>query len=371
MFNDFSDSSLKNYFVDDFFLCQEKFLQAINDLEQAAVDFVEQKQWQLENSQLMSNAVYIGKQHASKVLVLISGTHGVEGYCGSAIQRFLLAKIHQQQIKLPTDTALITLHALNPWGMFWARRCDHQGIDVNRNFIDFSQLSEKKFSEKNSDYQQVLDFLNMSDSQQRRQKMHALVAEWGQVRFDEVFSGGQYQSEWAPFYGGRQASFSQGIINDVINTWHLGEREVFVIDLHTGLGPWAYGEIISDHPAASQANHFAKQLFGAALAITEMGESFSVKKAGLLDYRWHQLMQTQGCFVTLEFGTYGTDALFETLLNEHLFWRDHSPSGLHDAAYLQQRKAMMNHFFPNDNLWQQAVLFKAWQVVQKVLVHYA
>ncbi len=33
------------------------------------------------------------------------------------------------------------IHALNPWGMQWARRCDEQGIDINRNFIDFNQLS--------------------------------------------------------------------------------------------------------------------------------------------------------------------------------------------------------------------------------------
>lgn len=362
--NSFSPSALEKYFVNDFFICRENFLSAVNQLKETDLTFVESKQWLVDKNQeqVATNAVYIGEKNAKKVLVIISGTHGVEGYCGSAIQNFLLSNISKQTIKLPKDNAIIMLHALNPWGMLWARRCDHQGIDVNRNFVDFSNLPKA-----NTDYEKVLDFLNIADPKVRQEKMKTLVAHWGQTHFDEVFSGGQYQHDWAPFYGGQQASFSQKVVEDVINTWGLSKQEIVVIDLHTGLGPWAYGEMISDHPINSQANSFAKKIFGEAVAITEKGESFSVKKAGLLDYRWHKMMQTSGCFLTLEFGTYGTDALFHTLLNEHLYWKNHKPISLSDELYQEQRSAMMKHFFPRDSLWQQAALFKAWQTVQTIL----
>jgi len=372
MFNDLSAATLTPWFAADFFSCRNKFLEQVKAVENSTSYSVDKKQWTLENAikHLSCDAAYIGNHNAKKILLFISGTHGVEGYCGSAIQCFLLSKIAQQKIIIPHDTAIVMIHALNPWGMHWARRCDSEGIDINRNFIDFSNPPKL-----HKNYAKVLDFLNGANHDIRQEKMRELVELWGQKLFDEVFSGGQFEYAWAPFYGGKQKSFSQKIIDDVIGQW-LGterfgaEHEIVVLDLHTGLGPWSYGEIISDHPLHSHANVFANKILGEALAITEQGKSFSVKKTGLLDYRWHQLMQNKGCFLTLEFGSYGTDALFSVLLNEHLFWKNHRPVSLDDAAYSEHRKAMLKHFSPQDSLWQQAVIFKTLQVTHKFLEYF-
>src|SRR5690606_41795533 len=75
----------------------------------------------------------------SKVLVLITGTHGVEGHAGSAVQTDLWGLIEQRKVTLPEDIAILMVHPLNPFGYAWGRRCDEQGIDLNRNFIDFTQ----------------------------------------------------------------------------------------------------------------------------------------------------------------------------------------------------------------------------------------
>ena len=78
-------------------------------------------------------------------------------------------------------------------------------------------------------------------------------------------------------------------------------------------------------------------------------------------------MQNEGCFLTLEFGSFGTKSLFQVLLDEHLFWKGWKQPEASDSGYSLQRKAMLNHFCPNDSLWQQAVLFKSWQVAEKIL----
>jgi hypothetical protein len=83
-----------------------------------------------------------GNGNATKALVLSSGTHGVEGYCGSFIQcQFLLDGMHKQ---LPDDLMLVMIHGVNPHGFAWQRRVNEDNIDLNRNFADHSTLSQNQ-----------------------------------------------------------------------------------------------------------------------------------------------------------------------------------------------------------------------------------
>src|SRR6184192_139570 len=85
---------------------------------------------------LGTDAAYFGDPDARKLVVIVSGTHGPEGYSGSAAQLlFLRAKLHA---KLPPSTGVLLVHALNAYGFAWDRRVTEEGCDLNRNFIDFS-----------------------------------------------------------------------------------------------------------------------------------------------------------------------------------------------------------------------------------------
>lgn len=369
-------NKVKEYFFYDFAHCRQAFLQSVDALGRQHIQHVmphDTQAWTLSPSDLplgyvdnlTTDAVYIGDPDASNLVVLISATHGVEGYCGSAIQRFLLDRIGQSPDILPPNLALLVIHGLNPWGMHWARRCDQHGVDLNRNFVDFTALPELDPA-----YAKVLAALQEEHPQKRQQAMDEHIAQLGQKKFDEVFSGGQYHYDWAPFYGGVRPAFASGVIDKCISSWRLTEKELVVIDLHSGLGPWGFGELISDHDLNSPGNAFAQQLFGAAVAITALDGSFSVAKRGLQDYRWHQLMQQSGCYLTLEFGTYGTKALFDVLLDEHLFWYQNKRFDGNDDAYLRRRAAMIDHFCPQDTFWQESVLLKSWQVFNRITEFY-
>jgi hypothetical protein len=239
--------------------------------------------------------------------------------------------------------------------MHWARRCDASGIDLNRNFVDY-----QKVEALDPEYEGILSTL--MNSKDRYQEMQNQSEKWGQQTFDRIFSGGQYVHTWAPFFGGQSPAHGRKVIENVIELYDLPSRNTMVIDLHTGLGPWAFGELISDHLSNSHGNQQAKGIFGAAIANAHEGASFSVPKAGLLDYRFHQFMNEKGFFLTLEFGSYGSAALFEVLLSDHVYWRDYEPSSIDEADYQFYRERMIEHFCPKDSIWQQAVLFKAWQV---------
>ena len=86
-------------------------------------------------------------------------------------------------------------------------------------------------------------------------------------------------------------------------------------------------------------------------------------KLGLLDYAWHTIMNEHSCYITLEFGTYRTEQLFEVLLRDHQLWAQ-------PENYLVRREhsqLMRQHFCPNDKAWKEMVLFRARQVISQAL----
>ena len=72
-----------------------------------------------EGEELSSDMLLIGPADAERLLIVTSATHGAEGFCGSAIETgWLQSGIFTQ---LPADTAVLLVHAINPYGFAWVR----------------------------------------------------------------------------------------------------------------------------------------------------------------------------------------------------------------------------------------------------------
>src|SRR4051812_22058337 len=89
----------------------------------------------LDDEELFVDVAEIGPADAADVVVVVSGTHGVEGYLGSALQRRHLASLDAGGASGP---AIVFVHALNPYGFSWVRRVNEDNVDLNRNFVDWS-----------------------------------------------------------------------------------------------------------------------------------------------------------------------------------------------------------------------------------------
>ena len=82
-----------------------------------------------------------GPPDAANMLVLIAGTHGVEGHCGSGGEIAWLR--HGGADRLPKNTGALLIHALNPHGFAWTRRVTEDNVDLNRNFVDHDKAYPK------------------------------------------------------------------------------------------------------------------------------------------------------------------------------------------------------------------------------------
>ena len=316
-----------------------------------------------DGSELFTDIVWLGSDGASKVLVLISATHGVEGFAGSAVQADFLNEVKRTGWQPPVGTAVLVIHALNPWGMAWLRRCDQDGIDLNRNFIDFDQPLPA-----NPGYLALREVLMQADSSERSQQLQQYAQQHGQSAQEIAISGGQYSDPSGPFFGGTGKAHSRLLIEKLINEFTLGEKQLAVIDLHTGLGPYGYGEIICDHAPDSAGTQTAQHWYGDAVTLPLAGTSSSVPKLGLMDYAWHQIMGDDSCFVTLEYGSYGTKLLFDCILADHRLHATNAIEAIAETAqYRAVKQQLQRHFCPPDQQWQQMVIWRARQVIQLAL----
>lgn len=306
-----------------------------------------------EGEALITDTVWIGPESAAKVLVLIAGTHGIEGFAGSAIEIDILRLIAKGYVIIPENTAVLMIHALTPWGYAWQRRCDADGVDLNRNVVDF----DKPLPE-NSGYEQLRPALFLFDAKQREAAFAEFAGQHGREAFESAISAGQYTDPSGPFYGGSAPAHGRLVTEALISHYSLHQRDLAVIDLHTGLGPYGYGEIICDHEPDSAGTAVAGRWYGDSVTLPLLGTSSSVPKTGLLDYAWHRVMNDRSCYITLEFGTYRTHELFEVLLQDHLLWAQPGNQQARD----EHRKVMRHHFCPDDAVWQEMVLFRARQV---------
>ena len=162
-----------------------------------------------EGTPLVTHVAWLGTPAARRVLVMIGGTHGIEGFAGTAVMCDLLAGLPRQ---LHDDLAILCIHALNPWGYAWHRRCDAEGIDLNRNFIDFGQALPD-----NPGYRALRAALFDDDSARRQRVLDEYRRVHGQTAYEIAVSGGQYGDPLGPFYGGVQPAQGRRTIEAILH----------------------------------------------------------------------------------------------------------------------------------------------------------
>jgi Protein of unknown function (DUF2817) len=302
--------------------------------------------------ELATDVALIGDPAAKHLLVVSSGMHGVEGYCGSGCQ---IALMHDQELLARlsrADLAMVMIHAINPYGFSHLRRVNEDNIDMNRNFLDFAQPLPD-----NPEYAEVHGLMLPAQWPPNQHALDALeqyVQKHGEHRFKSAVTIGQHSHADGLFYSGRAASWSNTTLRHILAKNGEGRQSIAWMDIHTGLGPAGHGEKIFGGQNNAEELARARACWGADVFSIFDGQSASkaVRGSGTsclpVQCPW-AVTTTLG----LEFGTLPSDDVLQALRADH--WLSNQPGG-DSAQRTQIKQDLMDAFILDDAEWRGMVV---------------
>ena len=300
-----------------------------------------------------------GDPGAARVVVISSGTHGIEGYSGSGLQCLLLHEGLAKQ--LPKDTRLVMVHAVNPYGFAWQRRTNESNIDLNRNFVDFDNLPV------NEGYREIAKIFEPeiwdAKSSEIHNEIRSVVKTRGLEWYQGALSGGQYEYPEGMFYGGTAPAWSNKTIREVAKDHLTHTGEIVWIDIHTALGPFGTAECIVDYTPGSKPYQRSVTLWGDRVKSAVSGDSYSAPIVGSMItglFNSYPMLVGAG----LEFGTRSGREVIQALIADQ--W-------LHRYGDLDLDKGhpikdmMMDAFYPDFSEWRESIASITRSVVGQAL----
>lgn len=339
--------------------CRRKFLESGSGVS-ARLESFEHPLFGPSGEPLACDVQIIGDPGAARILVLESGLHGAEGFAGSAIQVAVLRTLIP-----PSGIALVLVHAINPWGFAWNRRVNEDNVDLNRHFLDWDAPGDLT----NEGYAALADVLIPDDDSETaiarsNAALEAYRVAHGDAALSAAIKRGQYCYPDGLHYGGTGKSWSSETVVAITERFLKGATKLGVIDVHTGLGPYGFGECLSGEAPDSGEGSRASAWYGDVAHTKSPASGYSGSSASILDgYRraahWAEITP-----IGLEFGTQATVQVRNAVQLDA--WL-HLNGGRNNSAWDRVKARMSDAFNPDDPKWQNAVVSRGLTVVSQGL----
>jgi hypothetical protein len=303
------------------------------------------------------------------MLVMISGVHGIEGFTGSAVQRYLLSNglnVH--------NTAILMIHGFNQWGFKKFRRVNENNIDLNRNFI----IDRNHFKPDDSQYAMLNDFINPSGTPSENLFEHGMfllkavykIARYSIEPLRSSILRGQYSYEKGLFFGGKEPQEQQLMIQQLISKYFKPYKKVVLIDLHTGYGQRGKLHLLAGKSADPNSVELRKIFFENDIDFADKKHFYAVQ-GEMITYFAEQIFESTRADVvgvTFEYGTLDSqkttgsiESLRRMILENQAFHNPGSP----DLNKIENLFKEM--FYPSDHQWRARVLTQTDEKMQRVI----
>jgi len=296
----------------------------------------------------------VGSRDAPRQLLVISGTHGLEGRAGSAMQVAWL--IAGDAGKLPADVGVVLVHALNPYGFAYASRTTENNVDLNRNFVD-----HRAAYPANPGYAELHDALVPAVwSEATLAATDAATARFrerhGADALFDVTARGQYTHPEGVMYGGSQREWSNVTLERIVQEHLSGARQVGLIDWHTGIGDYGQPFFLCFNPDGSDLQAEAARWWGQDLVVGQRPNGLARPDyQGLVFNGVRQFLGDRPMVgAVIEYGTAAGPARAASRLDQWLrFKAPAQPDARRDAVL---RADVIDAMVPTSSLWRRAVI---------------
>jgi hypothetical protein len=326
-----------NFFSSNYHEAREKFLALAESYGLRNVRFRVPHE---ASSELFLDFAFV-RRNPERLLIHLSGTHGIEGYLGSAVQSAILSDPTPA-----TDASLLFVHAVNPYGMQFFRRANGNNVDLNRNYTRNPQ--------PNPDYAAFNSYLNP------RTQLEFLTGKisgfysmkrFGPARTAQAVASGQNSHPKGLFFMGERIQREVQLLQEILRSHFSGVKEAIAIDLHSGLGTMGEEMLFVDEDVNPLARELFTQLFGRAPTLPDPAQGSYINQGRLSDAIRDALSAAKVHCVLQEIGTYPAGKVLDALRQENFEWHANG----HGASPSTQAK-MLEMFCPSNPAWRESAL---------------
>ncbi|MCW3838090.1 M14 family metallopeptidase [Sphingomonas canadensis] len=307
-----------------------------------------------------TRAAWIGPEDAVRVTVVVSGTHGIEGYAGAAIQSAWLERAGRHWPG--REDALLMVHQINPWGCAWNRREDHQHIDVFRNLVyDTAPFRANPLYDR---YEEGINPRAWEGLERERADaiFTDLIREHGMEGAITAIRRGQHDHPLGITYHGAGASWSRDTMDAIGERFLRRARTVDVLDIHTGFGDFGQGMIISCETPGTENARWVDERFGPMLY--RWGQVGMIPEHPHGPYhRWERVTGPGSVRdFGLEFGTYDMGERFDTFRANHFV---HTRGTIDSPFGRSVSAAFREGYYPASEEWRARILATGLDVIDR------
>lgn len=322
---------------------------------------------------LQVDYAFFPSQNQKNLFIIVSGVHGIESYAGSAIQTMYLKEFLPHQDR--QDTSFLFIHALNPYGFKYHRRCTENLVNLNRNCSSRPALYQirneaslnlsKKFIPREPVEAMQAPLLSQMSKRPALQGDRVYFCDTSMEEFIKGVGPGQYESPEGLEYGGKEREPQIEAWLQLLKKIVPSHRDIFLFDIHTGLGDRGRLHLLTGDPKLCiHQDLFSEILDPKADHLiydftTNETEGFYETYGATNDMVAELASDSQRvCALTLEFGTLGHsfDNQIDSL-NRWLLEHQASIYGCKNSELEKEiEKLNKDKFFPQDPAWQNQIV---------------
>ncbi|MCE4565445.1 DUF2817 domain-containing protein [Maribellus sp. CM-23] len=354
------DAGSLAYYQDSWGECRDAFRQQAENLK-SRFDSVEVFSVSLESAtddDLTIDFCYVPPRDTTeKLVVLVSGTHGIEGYVGSAVQQMLMSEFFQPEMF--SNTGLLLVHGLNAWGFKHQRRFSENNVDLNRNF----SLDRSLFETQNGGFVALYDMLtpkgelDMNSIGNRFFMLKAIrkIAQKGMPALLQAFAQGQYQYPEGIYFGGQNFEQQVEILTRVLSEKASPFHMLLNLDLHTGFGERGELHLFPNPVDDSVLKHSMEKVFDGYRIDWGDSDDFYTVHGQMVEYISSLFPGKLSMPMLMEFGTLNTGSTVGAVKSAHISIVENQ--GAHYGYKTQQdslkaKAGYYEMFYPPSEKWR-------------------
>jgi len=373
------NQTVQKYFHNSYVESRVAFIEQANNLKAKfdSVQLFSRNVPSKTDDNLTIDFCYVPAQkETEKLIIITSGTHGVEGYVGSAVQQMLMNEVLTDEIL--DDVGVLFVHSVNPFGFKYSRRVTENNVDFNRN----CDTEQTLFSSENEGYGKLIGMLNPEgkvNSGSIKNRFFMLVAinqliKKSMASLRQAILQGQYKYSKGLYFGGTDFEPQIAILGDVFKTYSTDYETVFNIDLHTGYGSRGEAYLFPNPIDDVKVKSTLENVFQGYKINWGDSDDFYIINGSFTDYIGKLLADKFYLPMVLEFGTLNSQSTVGSIKSIHNMVMENQgvQHGFKNAKdSLKIMHSFMEMYNPTSEKWRTKVMGDSKVMLKKALENYA